>query len=163
EGQRKQVEIVLPEARESMVVRVTDERGAAIDGAQLRVSSLAHDSPLRRTVFCDRDGKAEIRDVFGLPVRIEASASGRAPLTKELERARGEVAVWLERRVRAVGRVRARGGREFVAGAEVPAYATGAIRRTRTDKQGAYRLDGVAPGSARLVVDHTDYVVAERT
>src|SRR5206468_3497232 len=51
EGEKKEIELVLPAPREAMTVDVADERGAPLDAAQVLVLSLSPDAPLRRTLF----------------------------------------------------------------------------------------------------------------
>src|SRR5262249_51704070 len=93
EGARREIELVLPHPRETMSVRVTDERGDPLDGVDVQVLSLSPESPLRRTLFTDKEGFARFKDAVGLPVRLRASFHGRAPTVREIESAPAETTI----------------------------------------------------------------------
>src|SRR6185295_10514201 len=87
EGERKEIELVLPSPREPMTIDVTDERGTPLDAAQVLVLSVAPDAPLRRTLFTGRDGRAVFKDAVGLPVRISVTHRGRATEIRDIDSA----------------------------------------------------------------------------
>jgi protocatechuate 3,4-dioxygenase beta subunit len=163
EGERKDVEIVLPAARDPMTVAIVDERGTPLDGAQVLVLSLAPDAPLRRTQFTDRDGRAVFKGALGLPVRVSVERRGRAPVIREIDAAPSELRIELNGGVSVTGVVTSRRGRDRVEGAEVTLYTTAGPRRGRSDRDGVYRFDDVPPGSARLCAAHAGYAKTERT
>jgi protocatechuate 3,4-dioxygenase beta subunit len=162
EAERKEIELVLPAAREAMTVEVTDERGTPLDGAQVSVLSLATDSPLRRTLFTGRDGRAVFKDAVGLPVRLSITRRGRAPENRDVDPAPSELRVELGGGVHVAGAITTRRGRAPLEGAEVTLYAVEGPRRARTDRAGNYSFDDVSPGSARLVASHAGYAKAEQ-
>jgi protocatechuate 3,4-dioxygenase beta subunit len=163
EGERKEIELVLPAAREAMTVEVTDERGTPLDGAQILVLSVAPDAPLRRTLFTGKDGRAVFKDAVGLPVRVTATRRGRAPAILDLEAAPKELRFELGGGVGVTGLVTTRRGRDPLEGADVALYTAAGPARARTDRAGAYRFDDVAPGAARLVASHAGYATAEQS
>jgi protocatechuate 3,4-dioxygenase beta subunit len=163
ESERKEIELVLPSARDAMTVVVTDERGTPLDGAQVLVLSLSPDAPLRRTLFTGRDGRALFKDAVGLPVRVSVSRRGRAPENRDVDPAPAELRVELEGGVHLTGAITTRRGRDPLEGADVTLYvAEGPPRRARTDRAGSYTFDDVSPGSARLVASHAGYAKAEQ-
>ena len=151
EAGKKTIEITLPEARPALPVKVTTDRGAAVDAAQVSAVSIDPGEALRVTAFTDARGAAELANARGLPLRVEVRAPGRAAkivlttpetatLTIELaaaESVTGEV--WANRR-------------EPIEGAEVTLQTDVGIKRARTNKDGVYTLTDVAPGPARLRV-----------
>jgi protocatechuate 3,4-dioxygenase beta subunit len=163
EGERKEIELVLPAQREAMTVEVADERGTPVDGAQVLVLSLLPESPLRRTLFTGRDGRAAFQDAVGLPLRVSVSRRGKAPEIREIESAPVELRVELRGGISVTGTVTTRRGRDPLEGADVTLYAPSGPVRGRTDRSGSYRIDDVAPGSARLVVGRGGYAKVERT
>ena len=151
EAGKKTIEITLPAARPALPVKVTTDRGAAIDAAQVSAVSIDPGEALRVTAFTDARGAAELANAKGLPLRVEVRAPGRAAkivlttpetttLTVELaaaESVTGEV--WANRR-------------ESIEGAEVTLQTDVGIKRARTNKDGVYTFTDVAPGPARLRV-----------
>ena len=59
EGKRETVTITLPDGRETVAVKVVDDRDQPIETAQVSVVSLNPDVPLRQTVFTFESGTAE--------------------------------------------------------------------------------------------------------
>jgi hypothetical protein len=143
EGGKKNIEVALPESRPPLPVKVTGDRGAALDAAQVSAVSLDPAEALRVTAFTDGRGNAELANAKGLPLRVEVHAPGRstkivvtsaetASLTVELvasESATGEV--WANRR-------------EPVEGADVTLQTETGTRHARSDKNGHYVLGDVA-------------------
>lgn len=163
EGERKEVELVLPGVREAVGVEVVDESGAVVDGAQVAMVSLASDAPLRRTLFTGRDGRAVFKDARGLPARFTVSHRGRAPLAKDVDAAPAELRLTLASGVRITGTVTTRRGRDRLEGAEVVLYAPLEPLRAKSDKDGVFRFEDAPQGSMRLSASHAGYARAERT
>jgi hypothetical protein len=161
ERERREIEIVLPKARDALAVRVTDDRGYPLDRVEVRAVSLDPQVALRRTAFTDDDGGAEIAGAGGLPLRLELSRPGKAPKTVELESAPATLAVVLAEALRAHGTVTARDGRDRVADAEVTLHTATGPRHARTDAEGAYEIGDLAPGRVRIVVMHAGHARAE--
>ena len=161
EAGKKTIEITLPEARPGLPVKVTTDRGAAVDAAQVSAVSIDPGEALRVTAFTDARGAAELANAKGLPLRVEVRAPGRAAkivlttaetaaLTIELaaaESVTGEI--WANRR-------------EPIEGAEVTLQTDVGIKRARTNKDGVYTLTDVAPGPARLRVRKAGRAPASR-
>jgi hypothetical protein len=163
EGEKKEIELVLPAAREALTVVISDERGLPLDAAQVQVLSLLPDAPLRRTLFTSRDGRAVFKDAVGLPLRVSVSRRGRAPEVREIDSAPAELRFELQGGVGVSGSVTARRGRDPLEGADVTLYTAAGPFHARTDRAGAFRVDDVPPGAARLVAVHAGYVKEERT
>jgi len=163
EGERKEIELVLPGARDPVTVEIVDDAGAVIDGAQVMLLSLAADAPLRRTLFTGRDGRAVFNDAVGLPLRVSVSHRGRAPEVQETASAPALLKLTLTGGIRLSGTVTTRRGRDRLEGAEVTLQAAPGPIRARTDRDGAFRLDDVPPGALRLSVTHAGYAKFEQT
>jgi hypothetical protein len=163
EGERKEVELVLPAARDPMTVQVTDERGDPLDAAQVLVLSLSPEAPLRRTLFTDRDGTAVFKDAVGLPVRVQVSLRGRASALRQVDSAPAALHIELARGLSVTGRVTSRRGHDDVEGAEVVLYGVTGPEKGRTNREGTFRIDDAQPGTARLSVTHAGFVRAEKT
>jgi hypothetical protein len=149
EGGKKSIEVTLPESRPPLPVKVTSDRGAALDAAQVSAVSIDPGEALRVTGFTDGRGNVELANARGLPLRVEVHAPGRstkivvttadtASLTVELvasESAAGEV--WANRR-------------EPVEGADVTLQMETGTRHARSDRNGHYVITDVAVGPARV-------------
>jgi hypothetical protein len=162
EGERKEIELVLPGAREPVTVEIIDDGGAAIDGAQVALVSLAADAPLRRTLFTGRDGRAVFDDALGLPLRVSVSHRGRAPQVQEVESAPALLKLALAGGIRVSGTVTTRSGRDRLEGADVTLHAPSGPVRARTDRDGAFRLEDVPPGAMRLSVARSGYAKVDQ-
>ncbi len=152
EGDRRQVVVHLPAARDPLPVSVKDARGFAVDAAQVSASSVAVDVPLRTTTFTDRDGAAALPRARGVALRVEISAPGFAPRVVTTDGSEPELSIELAPASTASGEVVAARGRDPVAGAEVTLTTDLGVRRVRTDAAGAFTLTGLAPGPAQLRV-----------
>lgn len=162
EGEQKELEIKLPKVRESVRIRVKDEDDNPLSNAQVTVASLSPKAYLRRTRFTEESGEAEFADAEGLPLQIEVSLPGRAPLTLELDAAPAEIAIELARGVTVVGRVTTRRGFDPLDKAEVSLHMKGATLRARTDGEGQFQLDDVSEGPARMTFSREGHVSTER-
>ena len=161
EGEKKVVELRLPEPRKSLHVVVKDESGRPVDAAQVTVLSLDPKAPLRQTQFTGADGAVTITDVVGLAVRVLTEAPGWAFSARQLAAAPETLEIRLERGVLVHGKITAVRGRRSVAGASVTLIAEGTRRSALSDAQGGFALRDVAPGQARLAVSHPDFAPAE--
>jgi hypothetical protein len=162
EGEHKEIELVLPAVREAVSVVVTDDRRNPVDGAQVLLQSLSPDAPLRRTLFTDREGRAVFKDAAGLPVRVSVSHRGRAPTILDVDAASSEVRVELAGGIALTGSVTTRRGRDPLEGAEVTLIGAAGALHARSNRDGAFRFDDVAPGSLRLSVAHAGYAKLEQ-
>ncbi len=152
EGGRKEVTIILPEPREALPVSVVDERGWPLEAAQVSASSLSPDAWLRTTAFTDAHGDASIQRARGLALRVEVRAPSHAPRIVTADGTEEALRIDLAAAERATGEVVAERGRDAIAGAAITLYTDLGARRARTDAQGAFALNDLAPGSARLGV-----------
>jgi hypothetical protein len=158
---RNEVEIVLPKAREGMKLRATDDRGYPLDRVEVHAVSLDLAAPLRRTVFTDDDGSAEVPGAYGLPLRLMLSRPGKAPVSQVVESAPHELTVVLPDGKKAIGVVTAREGRDWVEGAEVVVYTMAGPKRTQSDAEGAFEVGDLPAGRVRIAVSHEGYAPAE--
>ena len=159
---RRSVEIVLPRPRETVSIRVTDDRGYPVDRVEVRAVSLDLADPLRRTLFTSEAGEAELRDAVGLPLRLILVRPGKAPLVQVVERAPRKLALTMGEGIEGRGNVTARGGRDRVAGVEVTLFTASGARHARTDAEGAYKVTDLAPGRVRVSLSHAEHAPAER-
>ena len=158
---RNELEIVLPKVREGMKLRVTDDRGYPLDRVEVHAISLDLETPLRRTVFTDDDGAAEVPGAFGLPLRLQLSRPGKAPRSQTVESAPSELTVVLPEGKRATGVVTGRDGREWVEGADVVVYTMTGPRRTQSNEEGVFELSDLPAGRVRIAVSHEGFAPTE--
>lgn len=151
EAGKKTVEIAIPEARPALPVKVTTERGAPVDAAQVTAVSLDPGEALRATAFTDARGAAELANAKGVPLRVEVRAPGRAPKILATAADAAELVVALTVAESATGEVWAN-RRDPIEGAEIALQNDTGTRHARTNKDGAYTLTDVPPGPARLRV-----------
>jgi protocatechuate 3,4-dioxygenase beta subunit len=161
EGGRTEVEIILPEPREAVTVKVVDEDGRAVEAAQITLMSLDPVVPLRETHFTSSEGAVAIQQARGLDLRISAEAPGFTRAMQVVERAPELVQVTLRRGILVTGKVTAVRGRVFAAGASVVLVAEGVRRAAFADAEGGFRFSDVPAGPVRLVVSHPEYASAE--
>ncbi|MBW2522853.1 MAG: carboxypeptidase regulatory-like domain-containing protein [Deltaproteobacteria bacterium] len=158
--ERTEEEILLPERRETVVVRVTDDRGYSLDRVEVLAMSLVPDEPLRKTLFTDDEGEATLHDARGLPLRIILRRPGQAPVVAQIEAAPRRVELAMAAGLSARGEVRDRHGP--LAGAAVTLYTPTGVRRARTDDDGEYLVENLAPTRVRLLVHKAEYVPMEQ-
>jgi hypothetical protein len=163
EGERKDIELVLPGARDPVAVEIVDETGAGIDGAQVALVSLAADAPLRKTLFTGKDGRAVFGDAAGLPVRVSVSHRGRAPQVTDVASAPAALRVTLAGGIRLSGTVTTRRGHDRLEGAEVTLYTASGAMHARTDRDGAFQLEDVPPGVMRLSAAHAGFATVQQS
>jgi protocatechuate 3,4-dioxygenase beta subunit len=158
---RRRVEIVLPRPRDTVSIRVTDDRGYPVDRVEVRAVSLDLTSPLRRTLFTSEAGEAELRDAVGLPLRFTLVRPGKAPLVQGVERAPKQLALTMTEGVEGRGNVTARDGRDRLAGVDVTLFTAAGARHARTDAEGTYVVKDLAPGRVRVSLSHAEHAPAE--
>lgn len=151
EREKKSITLTLPDARPALPATVKDDRGYAIDAAQITAHSLDPATPLRATAFTDARGEAQLAGAQGLPLRVEVSAPGQSPKVITTEASIERLDVVLRPAEKATGEVRTSRG-DPVADADVVLYTELGARRARTDANGAYAVSGLAPGAAKLRV-----------
>lgn len=161
EGGKASVTLTLPAPRDALTVAVRDDRGRAVEAAQVAVLSLDPGSPLRQTAFTSAEGLVSIADARGLELRVVVEAPGFGVAVRQLERAPEKLEVQLSRGVLVEGRVTAVRGRRSVEGASVTLVAEGRRYSALTDKDGAYRVKDVAPVPVHLIVSHPDFASGE--
>jgi hypothetical protein len=161
EGERKELEIVLPKRRDTVLVRVTDDRGYALGRVEIHAISLDQSVPLLRTLFTSDDGEAELVDAVGLPLRLTLARPTKAPKVTTVEAAPAKLDVVLSEGIELRGEVTGNDGRDRLEGADVTVYAATGARHAKTDRDGAFALSDVAPGRVRVVVTHPDHARAE--
>jgi hypothetical protein len=152
EGGRKELTVHLPEPREALPVTVVDDRDRGVAAAQVSVSSLSAESPLRTTAFTGDRGEASLKRARGVPLRVEVSAPGRAPKVVTTDGTEAELRVALSPAETATGEVVTARGRDAIAGAEVVLTTDLGVRRTRTNAEGDFSLAELAPGAAKLTI-----------
>lgn len=157
EGGRVDLELTLPAPRDAVRILVRDESEAPVPMAEVRVASLDPEAPLRKTLFTDENGRAELGDALGLALRIIVDAPGFAVVERSLDRAPAQLTIELDSGVIVTGRVTAVRGRWPVSGAVVTVRAGSQRRSTMTNADGEYRLEGVGPGAVTLTASHPEY------
>ena len=151
EAGKKTVEIMLPEARPSLPVKVTDDRGHGVDAAQVSAVSLDSAEGLRVTAFTNARGETELANGRGLPLRVEVRAPGRAAKIVVTTAETASLAVQLAAAESVTGEIWAN-RREAIEGAEITLQTDLGTRHARTNKDGVFTIGDVAPGPARLRV-----------
>lgn len=162
EGGRKEVTITLPAPRPPISLRVDDDRGYPVDAVQLSLTSLDPSVPFRATVFTDARGEARVDGARGVTLRVEAEAPGHAPVAKTIDPdAPLPIAIVLGRAERVTGEVRSTRG-DRLKDAEIVVYTELGARRARADADGAFTVDGLAAGAARLRASAPGYATSTR-
>jgi hypothetical protein len=162
EGERREVTVRLPSPRESMDVAVVDERQTPIEGAQVSVTSLSPEVPLRATAFTDDRGHATVKRARGLPLHIETNAPRYARQTVTVDSAPQDVVVAMVPAAHLTGKVVTERGGDPVAQADVSFATALGVRRVTTSAQGTYELEGVAPGTVGLRVRAVGFAAIAR-
>ncbi|MBM4359733.1 MAG: carboxypeptidase regulatory-like domain-containing protein [Deltaproteobacteria bacterium] len=157
---RRAVEIALPERREPVLFRITDDRGFPVERAEIAAASLDPGVALVRTSFSDDAGSSWLSGARGLPLRVAVRRRGHAPRVVEIPRAPAELTVALVPEITLEGEVRSRDG--WLAGASVTLLTPTGDRHARTDAGGRFRIGELAPGPARLLVTAKGHAFDER-
>jgi hypothetical protein len=153
-------DFTLPVLRDAVEWRVENERGDAIELAQVTALSLEPAVPLRLTRFSGSEGIVQFNDVRGLSVRVEVQCPGYLSLSRELNPAPAQHKFVLLRGVNVEGVVTFGRAHIEVVGAEVLLLANGYRERSITSKYGGYTFSGVPPGPVELRVSHRDFAPA---
>ncbi len=161
EGQRTTLRLVLGAPREPLEVKITDERGEPLDSAEVLVTSLQADTPLRLTRFTNAEGLLTLEDARGLPLEFRVELPGYVSLRQRVEAAPARVTLSLSRGVSVSGRVTTVRGRRPVEGATVNLVTQGVTRSTVTSSEGNWQLDDIAPGSVHLRVSAPELASTE--
>src|SRR5262249_19377390 len=120
--ERKKIEIILPKVRDTISIHVADDRGYPADRVEIRALSLDVGVPLRRTIFTDKDGDAELPDAVGLPLRFTLVRPTKAPKIEEVEAAPSKMKFELSDGIRGKGEITARDGRDRIPGASITVF-----------------------------------------
>lgn len=159
-GERREIELVLPEERDPVLLRVSDSEGRPIELAQAQFTSVDPKVPVRLTRFTDAEGNVAFEDLSGLTLRLAVAAPGYLTVHEQYASTPEELDVVLRRGVTVEGRVTGIRGRRDVPSARVTLRA-GAHRDTAyTDGSGRYRFETVPPGEVEVVVSHDDFASA---
>lgn len=158
---RREVEIVLPRVRNTVAIHVVDDRGYPVDRVEVRTVSLQLDEPLRRTLFTDAAGDTELPDAVGLPLRITLLRPGKAPMVTAIESAPAKLELTLGEGLKARGTITGRDGRDRIEGAEITLFTASGARHARTDAEGTFEVDDLAPGRIRVAVTAPEHAPAE--
>lgn len=161
-GAVTEVELVLPSEREPTEVRVFDSSDRPIELAQVQFTSLDPAIPLRASRFTDSTGQTALDDTVGLQVRVDVTAPGYLPWSKQYKEVPDEIDVTLQRGIKVEGRVTAVRGRLDAVGARVSLNGNGRRDTTYTDASGKYHFDNVPLGVVKLTIHHDEYARAER-
>jgi protocatechuate 3,4-dioxygenase beta subunit len=153
EGKRETVRIVVPEARESVECFVGDERGDPVEGAEVVMSSLDPNAPLRQTRFTGADGRVVFEDARELELAVAVDCPGYAPAQERFNKAPERIRVALKRGVSVTGRVTSVRGRVPVAQARVTIVSQGRRRVAATNAEGIWQLADVPEGTVHLIVE----------
>jgi hypothetical protein len=161
ERDRARVEIILPKPRDPINVRVVDDRGYPVDRVEVRALSLDLSDGLRRTLFTNDHGEADLPGALGLPLRFTLVRPGKAPLVEVVESAPRMLTLTMQEGLDGAGQITARDGRDRVADAEITLFTAAGARHVRTDQDGIFRVKDLALGRLRLTVTHPAYAPAD--
>lgn len=163
EGERKELTLTLPAARESTTVRVDDDRGYPIATAQVSAISLDPGAPVRVTAFTNAEGEGTLAGVRGLRLRLEVLAPTHAPRSLTLDPAPESVHVALDRAMAVHGLVREARTGAPLADADVALTTELGLRRVRTEADGTFRATELSTGLVRIRVRSPGHAPTERT
>jgi hypothetical protein len=161
-GERKEITLTLPAAREAMTVRVRDDRGYPVASAQVSIASLESSAPLRETGFTDARGETVLAGARGLPLRIETTAPGHAPKVQTVDSAPETLDVALDLGASFSATLRGSRGAP-IEGADVVLYTSSIVRHLRSDARGSTDAADLAPGAARIVVRAPGFATTEKS
>lgn len=162
EDKRETVVIVLPAEREAVQFKVTDEHDNALENAEVQVTSLAPEIPLKRTNFTNAEGLLSVPDARGLSLRVRCDLPGFVPASRTVDAASEMIRVVLKRGVVVTGRITSVRGRRNLQGAIVTVISEGQRRVALTNDEGQYTIRDVAPGAVHLHVEHDDFAAVDR-
>jgi Carboxypeptidase regulatory-like domain/PDZ domain len=162
EAGSKTIEIVLPEPRPSLPVKVTDHRGNTLEAAQVSAVSLDPGETLRVTAFTDARGRAELAGAKGIAARVEVRSPGHAARIVSTTAETPELVVELTPAESISGEVVTR-RRDPLAGADLTLQTESGVRHARTNKDGTFTIGDLSPGPARLRVRMAGHAPEERS
>jgi hypothetical protein len=157
--ERREVEIVLPEPRDPVTVRVVDDRGYSVEDVEIHASSLLSSEVLIKTLFSDSSGEATLYGARGLALRFTTRRHGWAPSVLEVDEAPRIVEIVIVDGISLVGNIESRHG--FLEGAEVTLLTPTGARVARAAKEGAFRIDDLAGEAGILIATFAGYVPHE--
>ncbi|MBI4702962.1 MAG: carboxypeptidase regulatory-like domain-containing protein [Deltaproteobacteria bacterium] len=161
-GERTEIEVVLPERRDPVELRVVDDRGYGLGRVQIEAASLDPGVPVRQTLFTDDSGVATLHQARGLPLRLVLRRPGQAPAARQVDRAPERIELALERALGARGVVVTNAGRDPVPDAELVLYTPTGPRRARSDERGEFAFEDLAPSNrVRLLALRRGYAPAQ--
>jgi len=163
EGERKEITLTLPSARESTKVRVDDDRGYPIATAQVSAISLDPGAPVRVTAFTDAQGEGTLVGVRGLRLRLEVFAPTHAPRSLTVDAAGEAVHVSLDRAMTVRGLVREARTGAPLADADVALTTELGLRRVHTEADGTFAATELSTGQLRVRVRSAGHAPTERT
>ncbi len=162
DGERREITLTLPAARDPVDVVVRDDRGYAVSAAQISAVSLDPSVPLRETVFSDASGAARLASLRGLAAQVEVSAPGHAPKRFAYDAAPASIDASLDLGASFTATVRSSRG-DPVDGAEVVLSMNSGVHHLRTDANGIVSASDLSPGEARLVIRAPGYADTQKT
>ena len=163
EGERKEITLTLPAARESTMVRVDDDRGYPVETAQVSAISLDPGAPVRVTAFTNAQGEGTLDGVRGLRLRIEVFAPTHAPRSVTVDAAPETMHVALDRAMAVRGLVREARTGAPLADADVALTTELGLRRVHTEADGTFHSAELSTGQLRVRVRSAGHAPAERT
>ncbi len=163
EGGKRKVTLVLPESRAVLPVRVTDDRGYALEAAQVSALSLDPNTLLRTTAFTDKQGEAALRGAKGVPLRVRVLAPRHAPKVVTTDGKADQLRVELDPAETATGEVRGKRTGDRVVGAQVTIVGEAGVFNAATGADGTYSIVGVGAGPAQLRARAVGYVTETKS
>ncbi|MFS8066192.1 MAG: carboxypeptidase regulatory-like domain-containing protein, partial [Byssovorax sp.] len=86
---------------------------------------------------------------------------GKAPVVTSIESAPAKLELTLNEGLKAHGTITGRDGRDRIEGAEITFFTASGARHARTDAEGAFEVDDLAPGRVRIAVTAPEHAPAE--
>jgi hypothetical protein len=157
---RREIDIILRPLRHPVIIRVSDDRGYPLDGVEVKVTSLEPDEAMQTTLFTDDGGEAELGMARELPLRVVLLRREHGPVVAEIDPAPARIELVMEAALAAQGTVL--GGRGRVDGATLVLTTPTGVQHARSDGDGDFRFDGLAPGPAQLLITAPGFVPLER-
>lgn len=157
EGRRTELELELPKERGACHVKVIDDHGDPVMGAQVTAISLSPEIPLRETQFTGPEGEVILDEVAGLNAELAVEAPALLRVSQTLKAAPESLSITLSAGLSVTGHVTTTRGRTWVSGATVSLVAGGLRWSGTTDREGAFHINGLPPGPAEIAITHPEY------